>query len=214
MPRRLCGEAGYGPNLRRQRKPSGRTTSLRKNIRLLRRRNYRAKHRRLRFNRFGSGGGTRTELVHIAQPDKLRFNVNVPEAYSQAAKPGLTAQFGAFGISRPAFSGNADQNRQCYRQSTRTLLVEIRVNNPTGTLFSGAYAEVHLKLPSAATAFILPVNALLFRAEGLRVVSVNDKSSHRTIKSITLGGSTSALEVEVVAGYRNESIVVNRRIRS
>ena len=156
----------------------------------------------------GSGGGTRTELFHIAQPDKLRVYVNVPEAYSQAAKPGLTAQLVLSEFPGRPFPGTLIRTANAIDQSTRTLLVEIRVNNPTGTLFSGAYAEVHLKLPNAATAFILPVNALLFRAEGLRVVSVND--NHRTeLKPITLGHDFGS-EVEVVAGLTgNESIVVN-----
>src|SRR5579863_4096421 len=156
----------------------------------------------------GSSGGTRTELFHIAQPDKLRVYVNVPEAYSQAAKPGLTAELVLSEFPGRPFPGTLIRTANAIDQSTRTLLVEIRVNNPTGTLFSGAYAEVHLKLPNPATAFILPVNALLFRAEGLRVVSVN--GNHRTeLKPITLGHDFGS-EVEVVAGLTgNESIVVN-----
>lgn len=155
----------------------------------------------------GSSGGTRTELFHIAQPDKLRVYVNVPEAYSQAAKPGLTAQLSLSEFPGRLFPGTLIRTANAIDQSTRTLLVEIRVNNPTGTLFSGAYAEVHLKLPNATTAFILPVNALLFRAEGLRVVAVND--NHTELKPITLGHDFGS-EVEVVAGLTgNESIVVN-----
>jgi len=156
----------------------------------------------------GSAGGTRTELFHIAQPDKLRVYVNVPEAYSQATKPGITAQLALSEFPGKLFPGTLVRTADAIDQSTRTLLVEIRVNNPTGTLLSGAYAEVHLKLPNAATAFILPVNALLFRAEGLRVVSVN--GNHRTeLRPITLGRDFGS-EVEVVAGLTgNESIVVN-----
>jgi hypothetical protein len=82
------------------------------------------------------------------------------------------------------------------------------VDNPTGTLFSGAYAEVHLKLPTATSAFILPVNALLFRSEGLRVAAVTD-GKHAELRPITLGHDFGS-EVEVVAGLTgNESIVVN-----
>src|SRR5579872_6397731 len=156
----------------------------------------------------GSSGGTRTELFHIAQPDKLRVYVSVPEAYSQAAKPGLNADLALAEFPGRLFQGTLVRTAQAIDQSTRTLLVEIRVNNPTGTLLSGAYAEVHLKLPTATSAFILPVNTLLFRAEGLRVVSVNE--NHRTeLKPITLGHDYGS-EVEVVAGVTgNESIVVN-----
>jgi len=156
----------------------------------------------------GSSGGTRTEMFHIAQPDKLRVYVNVPEAYSQAAKPGLTAQLALSEFPGRLFPGTLIRTANAIDQSTRTLLVEIRVNNPVGTLLSGAYAEVHLKLPTPTTAFILPVNTLLFRSEGLRIVAVND--NRRTeLKPITLGHDFGS-EVEVVAGLAgNESIVVN-----
>jgi len=156
----------------------------------------------------GSSGGTRTELFHIAQPDKLRVYVNVPEAYSQAAKPGLTADLVLSEFPGRFFPGTLVRTAEAIDQSTRTLLVEIRVNNPTGTLLSGAYAEVHLKLPTATSAFILPVNALLFRAEGLRVAAVTD-GHHADLKQVTLGHDFGS-EVEVVAGLSgNESIIVN-----
>jgi RND family efflux transporter MFP subunit len=156
----------------------------------------------------GSSGGTRTELFHIAQPDKLRVYVNVPEAYSQAAKPGLTADLALSEFPGRLFPGTLVRTAQAIDQSTRTLLVEIRVNNPTSTLLSGAYAEVHLKLPTATSAFILPVNTLLFRAEGLRVAAITD-GRHAELKSITLGHDFGS-EVEVVAGLNgNESIIVN-----
>lgn len=156
----------------------------------------------------GSSGGTRTELFHIAQPDKLRVYVNVPEPYSQAAKPGLTADLALAEFPGRLFPGTLVRTAQAIDQTTRTLLVEIRVNNPTGTLLSGAYAVVHLKLPTPTAAFILPVNALLFRAEGLRVAVVTD-GRHADLKPITVGHDFGS-EVEVVAGLgEDESIIVN-----
>jgi RND family efflux transporter MFP subunit len=156
----------------------------------------------------GSSGGSRTELFHIAQPDKLRVYVNVPEAYSQAAKPGLTANLVLSEFPGRLFQGTLVRTAEAIDQSTRTLLVEIRVNNPTNTLLSGAYAEVHLKLPTATSALILPVNTLLFRSEGLRVAAITD-GKHAELKPITLGHDFGS-EVEVVAGLAgDESIVVN-----
>src|SRR5271170_3573688 len=81
----------------------------------------------------GSSGGTRTELFHIAQPDKLRVYVNVPEAYSQAAKPGLTADLTLAEFPGRKFPGTLVRTANAIDQTTRTLLVEIRVENPTGT---------------------------------------------------------------------------------
>jgi RND family efflux transporter MFP subunit len=156
----------------------------------------------------GSSGGSRTELFHIAQPDRLRVYVNVPEAYSQAAKPGLTATLTLAEFPGRTFPGTLVRTANAIDQSTRTLLVEIRVDNPTGTLFTGAYAEVHLKLPTAASSLILPVNALLFRSEGLMVVAVTD-DKHAELKPITLGHDFGS-EVEVIAGLTgDESIIVN-----
>jgi len=156
----------------------------------------------------GSSGGTRTELFHIAQPDKLRVYVNVPEAYSQAAKPGLSADLALSEFPGRLFPGTLVRTAHAIDQTTRTLLVEIRVNNPTNTLLSGAYAEVHLKLPTPTSAFILPVNTLLFRSEGLRVAAITD-GRHAELRQVTLGHDFGS-EVEIVAGLSgNESVIVN-----
>ena len=124
----------------------------------------------------GSSGGTRTELFHIVQPDKLRVYVSVPQVYSQAAKPGLTADLTLSEFPGRLFKASWYAPRMRLIPTSRTLLVEIAVDNPTGQLFTGSYAEVHLKLPTPTSSLILPVNTLLFRSEGLRVATVgNDK---------------------------------------
>jgi RND family efflux transporter MFP subunit len=156
----------------------------------------------------GSSGGMRTELFHIAQPDKLRVYVNVPEIYASATKPGITADLVVSEYPGRRFPGTLVRTANAIDQTTRTLLVEIRVNNPTGTLFSGAYAEAHFKMPNAGSTFILPVNALLFRSEGLRIAAVTD-GNHAELRSITVGHDYGN-EIEVVSGLTgNESIIVN-----
>jgi len=154
----------------------------------------------------GASGGQRTELFHIAQPDKLRVYVNVPEAYSQAAKPGLTADLTLAEFPDRRFPGKLVRTANAIDTNTRTLLVEIDVDNPTGTLLSGAYAEVHLKLPGAPSSLILPVNALLFRSEGLRVATVPD-GQHAELKPVTLGHDFGN-EVEVVSGLSGDETVI------
>lgn len=154
----------------------------------------------------GSSGGTRTELFHMVQPDKLRVYVNVPEAYSQAAKPGMIADLTLDEFPGRRFQGTLVRTADAIDPSTRTLLVEIQVGNPTGALLTGAYAEVHLKLPTPASSLILPVNALIFRSEGLHVAVVG-KDDRVELKSITLGedfGTTA----EVVAGLNGDEQVI------
>jgi RND family efflux transporter MFP subunit len=156
----------------------------------------------------GSGGGVRTELFHIVQPEKLRVYVSVPQAYSQAAKPGLAADLTLSEFPGRPFAGKLVRTANAIDPASRTLLVEIAVNNPTGQLFTGSYAEVHLKLPTAASTFILPVNTLLFRAEGLRIAAVGENQKVE-LKQITLGHDFGG-EVEVIAGLKGgESVIVN-----
>lgn len=156
----------------------------------------------------GSGGGVRTELFHIVQPDKLRVYVSVPQVYSQAAKPGLIADLTLSEFPGRPFAGKLVRTANAIDPTSRTLLVEIAVDNPTGQLFTGSYAEVHLKLPTAASAFILPVNTLLFRAEGLRVATVGSDQKI-DLRQITIGHDFGS-EVEVVSGLNgSENVVVN-----
>ena len=156
----------------------------------------------------GSSGGPRSELFHIAQPDKLRVYISVPEIYSQAAKPGLTADLMLKEFPGRPFEGKLVRTANAIDPTSRTLLVEIAVNNPTGQLLTGAYAEVHLKIPTAASSVILPVNTLLFRSEGLRVATVGD-GQHVDLKPITLGHDFGS-EVEVIAGLNgSENVIVN-----
>src|SRR5581483_11791234 len=153
----------------------------------------------------GSAGGTRTDLFHMAQPSKLRVYVNLPEVYSQAAKQGLVADLTLSEFPGRKFTGKLVRTANAIDPATRTLLAEFEVDNPTGTLLSGAYAEMHFKLPTPASSFTIPSDALLFRSEGMRVVTVANNRAGLT--PITIGHDFGA-EVEVVAGLSGEEAVV------
>ena len=155
----------------------------------------------------GSGGGPRSELFHIAQPGKLRVYVNVPQIYSQLTKPGLKADLILSEFPGRRFEGTLIRTADAIDLATRTLLVEIEVNNPSGELLSGAYAEVHIKLPGSVATFTIPVNTLLFRAEGLRVAVVKDGKAN--LVPVTLGRDFGS-EVEVLTGLNgDENLIVN-----
>src|SRR5207253_1080495 len=155
----------------------------------------------------GSAGGPKSELFHMAQPGKLRVYVNVPQVYSQLAKPGLKADLTLAEFPGRRFEGTLIRTADAIDFATRTLLVEIEVNNPSGELLSGAYAEVHLKLPGNIATCTIPVNTLLFRAEGLRVAVVKDGKAN--LVPVTLGRDFGS-EVEVLTGLNgDENLIVN-----
>src|SRR5229473_3506205 len=102
----------------------------------------------------GSGTGVKTDLFHIAQPGMLRVYVNVPEEYSQGIKVGMTADLSLAEFPGCRFQGTLVRTADDINMTTRTLLIEIDVDNPTGTLLTGSYAEVHLKVPEHKSTLI------------------------------------------------------------
>jgi len=155
----------------------------------------------------GSNGGVKTDLFHIAQPRVLRVYVNVPEEYSQGVKVGMTADLALAEFPGRKFQGKLVRTADAINVTTRTLLIEIDVANPSGTLLTGSYAEVHLKVPSQASTFLLPVNTLIFRSEGLQVATVKD--GNVTLTTVTPGHDFGD-QIEVVAGLKaNDQVVIN-----
>ena len=104
----------------------------------------------------GSSGGTARELFHIAAVNRLRVYVNVPQIYSPHIQPGLRADLVLTEFPGRKFEGTVVRDSGAIDNTTRTLLTEIDVNNPTGELKPGGYVEVHLELPSSVTTFTLP----------------------------------------------------------
>src|ERR1700739_3964288 len=153
----------------------------------------------------GSNANVKTDLFHIAQPGVLRVYVNVPEDFSQQTKPGLTAQLNLAEFPDRMFKGKLVRTAEAINYATRTLLVEVDVNNPSGELLSGAYAEVHFKVPGLATTYILPVDTLLFRKEGLNVAIVENGKAK--LVPVTPGRDFGD-SIEMIAGLRgNESVI-------
>src|SRR6202049_676425 len=155
----------------------------------------------------GSGGGVKTDLFHIAQPGKLRVYVNVPEEYSQGIKTGMTANLILAEFPGRKFQGKLVRTAEAINMTTRTLLIEVDVANPAGTLLTGSYAEVHLAVPTQASTFLLPVNALLFRSEGLRVGIVKDGKG---VLTAVTPGHDFGNQIEIVAGLKpDDRVIVN-----
>jgi RND family efflux transporter MFP subunit len=155
----------------------------------------------------GSNANPKTDLFHIAQPGMLRVYVNVPEEYSPQTKPGLTAELKLDEFPGRMFTGKLVRTADAINYTTRTLLVEVDVNNPSGELLSGAYAEVHFKVPGHASTYILPVNTLLFRKEGLNVAIV--ENGQAKLVPVTPGRDFGD-SIEILSGlHGNESVIEN-----
>jgi RND family efflux transporter MFP subunit len=150
---------------------------------------------------------TPKELFHLASIRKLRVYIPVPEIYATSVQNGETVKLTLDAFPKEVFAGTVVRNSDVIDLNSRTLNVEVDVDNPSGRLFPGAYAFVHLKVPGSGGSVTIPSNALLFRSEGLRAGVVNN--GHVKLTPITIGqdyGST----VEVLSGLTpNDAVIVN-----
>ena len=152
--------------------------------------------------------GTNQELFVVAQIDPIRVYVDVPENYAPSIHPGLKASIELPAFPGQHFSGNIVRTSDSIDLTTRTLRTEIDVPNRDGRLFPGSYAQVHFGVNVAAVRLLVPVNALLFRAEGPRAAVVGaDGKVH--LKPVIIGRDYGT-DVEILGGLEpSESIVLN-----
>jgi RND family efflux transporter MFP subunit len=149
--------------------------------------------------------GAARELFHLQAENPLRVYVNVPQPYSLACVPGVTAGLTLTELPNRTFQGKIVRTAKSIDLTSRTLLVEVDVPNSKGELFPGAYAQVHFKLNNAAPTLIIPVAALMFRSEGLRVAIVQgDKAK---LVPITIGRDDGRT-VEIIAGLSASDQVI------
>jgi len=145
------------------------------------------------------------ELFHIAAIRKLRLYVSIPEVYSRAARSGAPATLTLDEFPGQTFHGTLVRNANSIDIASRTLLVEVDVDNPTGQLLPGAYVFVHLKLPDETRSVTIPSNTLIFRKEGLQVGLVrNGKAELVPVKISRDYGNT----VEIVSGLQPTDAVI------
>jgi RND family efflux transporter MFP subunit len=119
-----------------------------------------------------AGANAPKELFHIAAVSKLRVYVAVPEVYSRVAVTGAPADLTLDEYPGQTFRATLVRNSNAIDTTSRTLLVEVDVENSRGILMPGAYVQVHLQLPADAKSLIVPSNALIFRRDGLQVAVV------------------------------------------
>jgi RND family efflux transporter MFP subunit len=144
-----------------------------------------------------AGTNNPRELFHLAAVGQLRVYVAVPEIYASKIHDGDTATLTQDSNPSEIITGRIVRNSKAINSTTRTLNVEVDVDNANSRLLPGAYIFAHFKLPPGTHVVTIPSNTLLFRAEGLRVGVVHGNKVE--LRPVTIGhdfGST----VEITSG--------------
>jgi len=150
-------------------------------------------------------GAPSAELFDIASIDTLRIYVSVPEMDVPAVHVGETVGVTLDEYPGQTFHGRVVRTDHAIDPASRTLLVEVDVDNSDEKLLPGAYTFVHFKLPAAAHSVIVPANALLFRSEGLRAGVVRHGKAE--LVPIRIGRDYGD-KVEVVSGLTTTDEVI------
>ncbi len=151
-------------------------------------------------------GGTSQQLFYLAQTDPIRLYVNVPEAYAPSIHRGLAAYIELAQYPGEKFHGQVVRTAEAIDLATRTLLTEVDVPNKSGLLLPGGYAQVHLEVRVKTERLQVPVNALLFRSEGLRAVVIDQNHKVR-LQPLAIGRDYGTY-LEVLTGLRSDDWIV------
>ncbi|MGK8197423.1 efflux RND transporter periplasmic adaptor subunit [Burkholderia cepacia] len=151
--------------------------------------------------------GLSGELFHLEQTDTLRVFVDVPQDSAAGVSPGTPVYLTTQQYPGRRFAARVARSAGAIDPVTRTLRVEIDVDNHDGALMPGAYAQAHLLVASAAPAFELPVSALLFRPNGVTVATVAANGT-TALKTVQIGRDFGT-HVEIVAGLAATDRVID-----
>jgi RND family efflux transporter MFP subunit len=157
----------------------------------------------------GTGQTAGTELFHLQALQTLRVYTDVPQVFSQTVKRGMKV-----GLTFPeypgrTFEGTLVRTADAIDPVSRTLLVEVDVNNQAGQLMPGALAQVHLKTPAPAQTYIVPASALIFRRQGMQVATVTQDSNGSVAHLVSVGiGEDDGATVQIVSGLNPSDKIV------
>jgi RND family efflux transporter MFP subunit len=156
----------------------------------------------------GAGQTPGSSLFRVADTHRLRIYVYVPQPYSAAIHAGVTAGLEFADHPGRRYTATVASTARALDAASRTLQVELQIDNAAGELLPGSYAQVYFELPAALDTLRIPVNTVIFRTQGLQVATVG-AGGRVHLKSITEGRDFGT-EIEVLSGISvAEAIILN-----
>lgn len=165
--------------------------------------------------------GSTAELFHLQALQTLRVYTNVPQLYTQTLKRGMKVPLSFPEYPGKNFEGTLARTADAIDPASRTLLVEVDVNNSKGDLMPGALAQVHFKTPPVGATYIIPTAALIFRRNGtcagldrsstesmcVGLVRQSGSDSVAHLVPVTIGQDDGA-NVQIVSGLNPDDKVI------
>jgi len=147
-----------------------------------------------------------TLLFRIAQIDKLRTYINVPQMSASSVRTGQPAVLTVANLPGRVFHGNVARTANALDPANRTMLVEVAVPNPDGALFPGSFAEVNLSASRTNLPLVVPASAILFRTDGAQVAVVQPDTTLHLQKIVV--GRDYGDRVEILQGLDDGATIL------
>ena len=153
--------------------------------------------------------GVAKELFRVQADQTLRIYTNVPQAYSNGVKRGNKLDVTFAEQPGKVYQGTIVRTADAIDPTTRTLLTEVDLDNRKGELLPGSLAQVHFKTAFMGQSYVIPIAALMFRREGMRVaVVVNDGSVTKAHLVPVIIGEDDGATVQITSGLNaNDRII-------
>ncbi|MDE2355244.1 MAG: efflux RND transporter periplasmic adaptor subunit [Alphaproteobacteria bacterium] len=159
----------------------------------------------------GAGASPTSELFDVAEVDKLRLYVSVPQVYGARIKPGVKASLTVPEYPGRPFPATLVTTANAVSDRSGTILVELIVDNRDGALKAGDYAQVTFDMPGDAAAggaaVRLPSSVLIFRGKSAEV-AVLGPNDRVVMKPVTVGRDLGD-SIEISAGLSPTDRVIN-----
>jgi membrane fusion protein, multidrug efflux system len=160
----------------------------------------------------GQGGNTLAgpqvtgQLFTVSAIDTIRVYVGVPQSYAPTVRTGLAALLEVQELPGRTFTGRVVRTANAVDFSSRTLLTEIDIANPSGELLPGMYGQVHFRFDRVTPPLLMPGTALIFRLGGAQAAVVGPDSVLQ-FRNLKIGRDFGTV-MEVDSGLVNGDLVV------
>lgn len=152
----------------------------------------------------GSGTGG-AGLFRVSQTDTMRVYISVPQSLTPAIRVGQIANVSLAEQRGRVFAGRVTRTADALDPATRTLLVEVDVDNKDRSLLAGSFVQVELSTNAMVSPITVPANALLFNAAGTQVVVI-DAHNVAHYHKVTVGRDYGAT-VQILSGIDDGSTI-------
>jgi RND family efflux transporter MFP subunit len=153
-----------------------------------------------------SAGGSGPPLFVVSDTSKLRVFVNVPQNYVPSIKMGTKAEISVPEYPGRSFPATVEASARAVDIASGTTRMQLVVDNASGELLTGAFANVKLELPHPEVAVSVPASALIFDQDGLRVATVGPES-RVVLKPVTIARDLGKV-VEIATGLSADDRVI------